>query len=76
MVNLIPDASMMNGPKYFVMYIVFARFCQTLMKETFTFWKFENKCDAIVVPSMSDFDANRYFGRWYENKHTKEFEVF
>ena len=76
MVNLIPDTGALGSPKYFIMYIVFARFAQTLMHETFTFWKFENKCDKLDVPSMKNFDAQRYFGRWYENKHTKEFEVF
>jgi hypothetical protein len=41
-----------GGAKMFVYYIVFARFVQTLLKETLTFWKFENKCDVTVVPSM------------------------
>ena len=59
MVNLMPSGSnmgIMSSPKAFILYLVFAHFMQTLLKETLTFWKFENKCDKIDIPSFSGFD--------------------
>ena len=37
---------------------------------------FVNKCDQVDVMPITDFDASRYLGTWYETAHVKEFDVF
>ena len=34
---------------------------------------FVNKCDAVEIMPMNNFDAGRYLGTWYEQTHVKEF---
>uniref|UniRef100_A0A7S3FSK0 Lipocalin/cytosolic fatty-acid binding domain-containing protein n=1 Tax=Strombidium rassoulzadegani TaxID=1082188 RepID=A0A7S3FSK0_9SPIT len=38
--------------------------------------EFVNMCDAVTVDPIQNFDANRYFGTWFEQAHVREFEVF
>ena len=63
------------GGKGLVLFIVFSSFMQTAMHSILD-WSFVNKCDAVDVPSIENFDAERYMGTWYEYKHVKEFEIF
>ena len=37
---------------------------------------FVNKCVQVDVMPITEFDAGRYLGTWYETAHVKEFDVF
>ena len=65
----------LGGGKGFLCFIVFSSLVRTLM-HTVLDWTYINKCDAIDIPSMKNFDATQYMGTWYEQKHVKEFEIF
>ena len=38
--------------------------------------EFINKCDKVDIMPITEFDAGRYLGNWYETAHVKEFDVF
>ena len=67
--------SSMAGGKGLVYFIVLTSFVRTSMHSVLD-WSFVNKCDRVEVPSVSNFDAQKYMGTWYEQKHVKEFEIF
>ena len=67
--------SSLAGGKGLVYFIVVSSFMRTLLHSIFD-WSFVNKCDRLDIPSVSNFDAGRYMGTWYEQKHVKEFEIF
>ena len=37
---------------------------------------FVNKCDAVKIEPMANFQPERYLGTWYEQAHVKEFDIF